>query len=46
MVLVGNFKKYGKFREQAICIFRYDGWNLTILLIFLVITITSETYPT
>lgn len=30
IIPVGNFKSYGKFREQAICIFRYDGWNLTI----------------
>lgn len=30
IIPVGNFKKYGKFREQAICTFTYDGWKLTI----------------
>ena len=30
IIPVGNFKKYGKFREQAICTFTYDGWKLSI----------------
>ena len=30
IIPIGYFKKYGKFREQAICTFTYDGWKLII----------------
>jgi len=30
MELIGQPKKYGKFKEQSICIFTYDEWKLTI----------------